>query len=87
MARVLCIHPQIIAAAPTDGLWDDGRTDEGQLGMTYEQLEEAMIMNDEGVPPSEGEQLARYQKFQDIQSANKHKMDPIPVCMVGDVEE
>ena len=87
MARVLGIHPQIIAAAPTDGLWDDGRTDEGQLGMTYDQLEECMIMDEEGVAPYDGEQITRLEKFKEIQSANKHKMDPIPVCMVGDVTE
>lgn len=87
MARVLGIHPQIIAAAPTDGLWDDGRTDEGQLGMTYDQLEECMIMDEEGVAPYDDEQITRLEKFREIQSANKHKMDPIPVCMVGDVAE
>ena len=38
----LNILKEIIEAAPTDGLWDDGRTDEGQLGLKYEELEEAM---------------------------------------------
>ena len=87
MARVLSIHSQIIAAAPTDGLWDDGRTDEGQLGMTYEQLEDCMIMDEEGVTPYDGEQLKQLERYREIQSANKHKMDPIPVCMVGDIQE
>ena len=87
MARVLSIHSQIIAAAPTDGLWDDGRTDEGQLGMTYAQLEDCMIMDEEGVTPYDGEQLKQLERYREIQSANKHKMDPIPVCMVGDIQE
>ena len=42
MGRELNILKEIIDAAPTDGLWDDGRTDEGQIGLTYEELEEAM---------------------------------------------
>ena len=42
MGRELNILKEIIEAAPTDGLWDDGRTDEGQLGLKYEELEEAM---------------------------------------------
>jgi len=87
MGKTLGIAQEIIDADPTDGLWDDGRTDEGQLGMTYEQLEEAMLINNEGIIAYDGEQLTRLHKFQEIQSANKHKMEPIPVCMVGDIKE
>ena len=42
MGRELGILNEIIEADPTDGLWDDGRTDEGQLGFKYQELEEAM---------------------------------------------
>jgi len=42
MGKELGILNEIIEAAPTDGLWDDGRTDEGQLGLSYQELEEAM---------------------------------------------
>ncbi|MDA9663344.1 NAD(+) synthase, partial [Candidatus Pelagibacter sp.] len=42
LGKELNILKEIIEAAPTDGLWDDGRTDEGQLGLKYEELEEAM---------------------------------------------
>ena len=43
LGRELKILDDIINAAPTDGLWDDGRTDEGQLGLSYKEIEEAMI--------------------------------------------
>ena len=42
MGKSLGLPKEIIEAQPTDGLWDDGRTDENQLGMSYEELEEAM---------------------------------------------
>ena len=42
LGRELKILDDIINAAPTDGLWDDGRTDEGQLGLSYKEIEEAM---------------------------------------------
>ena len=42
MGKELGILESIIKAKPTDGLWDDNRNDEDQLGMTYEQIEEAM---------------------------------------------
>ena len=62
----------IIDAPPTDGLWDDGRTDEGQLGFNYEDLEDAMIN-----PNS-----PHRQKYEKIRKQNLHKMDPIPVCKI-----
>jgi len=62
------VDERIINAAPTDGLWDDGRTDEDQLGASYVQLEEAM---EYGTGP--GVEVLR--KFN---SQNKHKMEPIP---------
>ena len=42
IGKSINILQEIIEAAPTDGLWDDGRTDEGQLGLKYQELEEAM---------------------------------------------
>ena len=68
----LKILKEIIDASPTDGLWDDGRTDEGQLGLSYKELEEAM--NNENSP--------NRQKYLKIREANLHKMDPIPVCKI-----
>ncbi len=70
MGRELGINPAIIDAAPTDGLWLDGRNDEQQLGMSYQELEEAMVN-----PNSKN-----YQQYLKIRETNLHKMNPIPVC-------
>ena len=70
MGKELGINQSIIDAAPTDGLWSDGRNDEQQLGMTYQELEEAMN-NPNSVNRS---------KYLKIREMNLHKMNPIPVC-------
>ena len=70
MGRELGINSAIIDAAPTDGLWLDGRNDEQQLGMSYQELEEAMAN-----PNSKN-----YQQYLKIRETNLHKMNPIPVC-------
>ena len=72
LGKELKILQEIIDAPPTDGLWDDGRTDEGQLGLTYKELEEAM----------ENENSINREKYIQIRNANLHKMDPIPVCKI-----
>ncbi|MDB3885726.1 NAD(+) synthase [Candidatus Pelagibacter sp.] len=72
MGRELNILKEIIDAAPTDGLWDDGRTDEGQLGLKYSELEEAM---------NNPNSLNR-EKYEKIRRLNLHKMKPIPVCKI-----
>ena len=63
---------EIITAQPTDGLWDDGRTDVGQLGLTYQELEEAMTNPDS---PNRS-------KYLEKRKLNLHKMGPIPVCKI-----
>ena len=68
LGEYLGVDQRIVDAKPTDGLWDDGRNDEDQIGATYEQLEEAME-NKTGVALNI---LEEYNK------KNKHKMDPIP---------
>ena len=68
LGKHLEVDSRIVEAKPTDGLWDDGRTDEDQLGASYEELEEAM-------ETGEGPGLEVLQKFN---QANKHKMEPIP---------
>ncbi len=70
MGRELGVNQAIIDAAPTDGLWADGRNDEQQLGMSYQELEEAMTN-----PKSNN-----YEKYLKIRELNLHKMNPIPVC-------
>ena len=72
MGKELNILKEIIDAAPTDGLWDDGRTDEGQLGLKYSELEEAM----NNINSSNRE------KYEKIRKLNLHKMEPIPVCKI-----
>ncbi len=70
LAREIGVIKDIIDAAPTDGLWDDSRNDENQLGLSYKQLEEAM----------ENKNSQYYKKYEEIRGPNLHKMKPIPVC-------
>ena len=72
LGRELKILDDIINAAPTDGLWDDGRTDEGQLGLSYKEIEEAMI----------NENSKNRDKYIQIRKTNLHKMEPIPICKI-----
>ena len=72
LGKELGILKEIINAQPTDGLWDDGRTDEGQLGFKYEDLEEAM----------KNLNSPHRQEYEKIRKQNLHKMEPIPVCKI-----
>ena len=72
LGKELNILNDIIKAVPTDGLWDDARTDEGQLGMSYKELEEAM----------NNENSNNRDKYLKIRKANLHKMEVIPVCKI-----
>jgi NAD+ synthase len=84
MARELGIEQEIIDAPPTDGLWDDGRTDESQLGMTYPELEHAMALDSadncvyDPLTLTKTEK-AQLKKYREIRARNMHKMMPIPV--------
>ena len=70
MGEKLGILEDIVKADPTDGLWEDGRADVSQLGMSYQDLEKAMIdSNNPG-----------HKKYLEIRKKNLHKMNPIPVC-------
>jgi NAD+ synthase len=80
MGRYLNILPEIISAAPTDGLWDDGRTDEQQLGMTYAELEQAMQEDEAKIPVKQSKNADNLKRYRTIRQANLHKMQPIPVC-------
>tara|TARA_B100000963_G_scaffold265875_1_gene234078 strand:- start:169 stop:906 length:738 start_codon:yes stop_codon:yes gene_type:complete len=70
LGKYLGVSEEIINSQPTDGLWDDGRNDIQQLGMSYEDLEKAML--DKNDP--------NYKKYLKIREKNEHKMNPIPVC-------
>ena len=72
MAKELGINQEIIDAPPTDGLWNDGRTDEDQVGLSYEEIEEAM----------QNENSSNRNRYLEIRSKSLHKMEPIPVCII-----
>jgi NAD+ synthase len=81
----LKIPNSILKAAPTDGLFGDSRTDEEQLGASYDELEWAMVQVEKGNKPdgfsvSENEVFEIYKK---LNKANQHKMNPIPVCKIN----
>ena len=70
LGKYLRIDNKIIEAEPTDGLWDDARTDADQLGMSYQDLEKAMSDSND----------SNYKKYLEVRKKNLHKMIPIPVC-------
>ena len=72
LGKELGILKEIMQAQPTDGLWDDGRTDVGQLGLTYQELEDAMINSNS----------PHRSKYLEKRKLNLHKMEPIPVCKI-----
>ena len=72
LGKELSILEEIIQAQPTDGLWDDGRTDVGQLGLTYQELEDAIINSSS----------PHRSKYLEKRKLNLHKMQPIPVCKI-----
>ncbi len=70
LGKYLKVPEEIIKAEPTDGLWEDGRSDVKQLGMSYQDLEKAMTNTKD----------SNYKKYLKIREKNVHKMNPIPVC-------
>ena len=93
MGRKLGVMQDIIDAAPTDGLWEDGRTDEDQIGMTYPDLERMMSVDflkrasivDSQMPGSHklsSDDRKKLKRYQELRARNLHKMQPIPVCML-----
>lgn len=84
LGKHLGVIDGILNAKPTDGLWEDGRSDEDQLGASYPELEWAMEFTGDESQLTERERdvLAIYRKFH---RANRHKMIPIPVCQIPDV--
>ena len=80
IAGILGVSKDIINAAPTDGLWADGRNDEDQLGMSYSELEWAMNVSEKNLTPSDPIAERTYKRYLELRKANVHKMHPIPVC-------
>ncbi len=81
LAKFHNIITEIIEAEPNDGLWDDNRSDEDQIGASYEEIENTMISFDKNDNLSEREKEV-LKIYSSLNSANKHKMDPIPVCKI-----
>ena len=83
LGRYLGVSQDILSARPTDGLWEDNRTDESQIGASYEELEWAMAYEagdkSREVTDHQKKILEVYRKFN---QANRHKMEPIPVCVI-----
>jgi NAD+ synthase len=84
LSRELGVIEEILQAAPTDGLWGDDRTDEDQIGASYDELEWAMEHlhaggTEKDLSTRQTEVLKLYQKLNRI---NQHKMQPIPVCEI-----
>ena len=75
LGKHLGILKKIITAEPNDGLWNDGRNDTEQLGMSYAELENAM--NNVNDP--------NYKRYMEIRKKNLHKINPIPVCKFDDL--
>ncbi|WP_319525534.1 NAD(+) synthase [uncultured Desulfosarcina sp.] len=84
LARHLGVIDEIIQAPPTDGLWSDNRSDESQIGASYDELEWAMDFEnrqgrEEELDARQAEVLSIFRKFNRV---NRHKMLPIPVCAI-----
>jgi NAD+ synthase len=84
LAEELGVPQSIQNAAPTDGLWEDGRTDEDQIGASYPELEWAMEEYNKGKQAEDfsGRKQEVFKIYQRYHRSNKHKMIPIPVCEI-----
>ena len=84
IAKELGVPESIQVAKPTDGLWGDDRSDEDQIGATYDELEWAMLEDEKGKTAAafEGRQQQVFTIYKNYNNANKHKMEPIPVCEI-----
>ena len=84
ISKALQINDEIINAKPTDGLWDDDRSDEDQIGATYNDLELIMNILEKGIEPDEisNELKGKYDIYIKHHMANKHKMIGIPICKI-----
>ena len=84
LANFLKINSEIILAKPTDGLWDDTRTDEEQIGANYDELEWAMNQIEKGKKSVDfnGREKEVIEILTKLNSKNNHKMIPIPICKI-----
>jgi NAD+ synthase len=81
ISREVEVIQEIIDAKPTDGLWEDGRSDEDQIGASYPELEWAMDFEGDESILSE-RQIEVLKIYRHLNKINQHKMEPIPVCVI-----
>ncbi len=84
LGEYLGIPDSILKAAPTDGLFGDDRSDEDQLGASYDELEWAMTESERGKAAEDfsGRERTVFGIYKKLNQANQHKMNPIPVCII-----
>ncbi len=84
LAKHLKILNEIIKAKPTDGLWNDNRTDEDQIGASYHEIEWAMQQKESGkkIIDFNGREKEVFEIFEKFNSNNQHKMKSIPICKI-----
>ena len=84
LANLLDVPVSIINAAPSDGLFGDARSDEDQIGASYPELEWAMQKVEENKKESDfiGREKEVFKIYKRFNSSNKHKMNPIPICLI-----
>lgn len=84
IGRFIQVPQSILDAVPTDGLFGDDRSDEDQLGASYDELEWAMLQAEKGKEAAsfEGRDLEIFNIYKRLNFANQHKMKPIPVCEI-----
>ncbi len=84
LAEYLGVPESILIAPPTDGLFGDNRSDEDQLGASYDELEKAMIAHQNGKTAEDftGREREVFEIYVRLNTINQHKMNPIPVCTI-----
>ena len=84
LGEFLKIPNSILTASPTDGLFGDDRTDEDQLGASYDELEWAMLEDEKGKTAEDFTERKKevFQIYKRLNTVNKHKMNEIPVCLI-----
>lgn len=86
LGRFLGVPSSILEAKPTDGLFGDNRSDEDQIGASYDELEWAMQEVEKGKTKGDfsGREQVVFDIYTRLNNANQHKMQPIPICLVSD---
>ena len=84
LAKYLEVPDSILIAPPTDGLFGDDRSDEDQLGASYDELEKVMLAHENGKTAHDfsGREKEVFEIYVRLNTINQHKMNPIPVCEI-----